>query len=44
MMWIKPVNTRTLPVQFKNLHVNEPFSADFEPKFVFQSGFFVTNR
>jgi murein DD-endopeptidase MepM/ murein hydrolase activator NlpD len=38
------LNARTLPVQFSNIHVNEQFSANFEPKMVFQPGVFVTNR
>jgi len=38
------MDARTLPVRFSDLEVNEPFSATFKPKLVFQSGFFVTNR
>ncbi len=37
------MNSRTLPVRFNNTHINEPFSAGFEPKVVFQSGYFIHN-
>ena len=37
------LTSRTLPVEFSNVHVNEQFSDMFEPKLVFQPGFFVTS-
>jgi len=33
--------SRTVPVRFSNVHVNEQSSDSFEPRLVFQSGFFV---
>jgi murein DD-endopeptidase MepM/ murein hydrolase activator NlpD len=37
------LTSRTLPVEFSDVHVNEQFSDLFEPKLVFQPGFFVTS-
>jgi murein DD-endopeptidase MepM/ murein hydrolase activator NlpD len=36
------MTSRTVPVRFGNVHVNEAFVDGFEPQTVFQSGFFVT--
>jgi len=35
-------DSRTLPVQLSGVHVNEQFSDTFEPRQVFQPGYFVT--
>jgi len=37
------LTSRTLPVQFSNVHVNEQFVDVFEPRLVFQPGFFITS-
>jgi murein DD-endopeptidase MepM/ murein hydrolase activator NlpD len=37
------LTSRTLPVEFTGVHVNEQFSDIFEPRLVFQPGFFVTS-
>ena len=37
-----PTASRTFPVEFTNVHVNEQFVDVFEPRLVFQSGFFLT--
>jgi hypothetical protein len=35
-------DSRTFPVHFSNIHVNEAFADSFEPKLFFQPGFFIT--
>lgn len=37
------LTSRTLPVQFSNIHVNEQFADQFEPRLIFQPGFFITS-